>query len=532
MIRYMLSAFLFFAFFFVKGQNIYHPNQLMVRGNISVIESSLKKNNLRFQSGQIDYRIKTLSSQLNVHLVTVKKDSELLLTKDYLEEIDGLEIYFDHFVFPRKIPNDERVGEQKSLELIRAYDAWEETTGDSDLGGRKPIIAVMDDGFDLSHEDLDANIFANPAEIPSNNIDDDGNGYIDDYLGINLTTGNDNHNGNSHGTSVAGIIGADSNNGIGISGIVWNANILLVGGVETESKIIEGAEYLTQLRRTYNQTEGKEGAYIVVANYSGGLDNAFANDHPLWCETYDMLGEVGILSVAASTNNNSNIDVTGDMPSTCLSEYLLISNTAGLDGEWVRSGYSEKHVDIGSPGLGTISISSNNNYIIFEGTSAAAPHVAGAAALLYTVKCPFFHQLTIDEPNIASSVVKYALIKGATPSLSQIDKSKAQGTLNIFQSMIEMTRFCVQDSAELDISSITYDNQDLLISYATDEIANYTLYLFNISGHLIISSNFNTSLFADRIVSFPVQNLPAGIYIVALEAEDQLIRKKIFIKGD
>jgi len=121
------------------------------------------------------------------------------------------------------VPNDPLFEEQWGIEKIQATDLWELGVGTPN--GDSIVVAILDEGFDVVHEDLSENIWKNHEEIPGDEIDNDGNGYTDDYRGLNLLTQNDEHPSSiaasSHGTSVAGIIGARENNEIGTAGVAW-----------------------------------------------------------------------------------------------------------------------------------------------------------------------------------------------------------------------------------------------------------------------------------------------------------------------
>lgn len=181
------------------------------------------------------------------------------------------------------------------------------------------------------------NIWYNRRETPNNGIDDDNNGYVDDYRGYDVRFGG-NAAGNLgfHGTAVNGIIGARGNNDIGI-GVNWNVKLMNFSNVATDAEIVTAYEYAAKMRRRYNQTNGREGAFVVATNASFGKDFEQAVDHPLWCAAYDSLGVVGVLSAAATINKNVDVDAQGDMPSTCSSEYLLVvTNVSALTGSKVH----------------------------------------------------------------------------------------------------------------------------------------------------------------------------------------------------
>ena len=153
---------------------------------------------------------------------------------------------------------------------IDAPEAWDITTGGLTATGDTIVVCVIDDGIDVNHSDFGDNLWVNYAEIPNNNIDDDNNGFVDDYLGWNADDNNDdigNSNG-SHGTPVAGIVGAKGNNGIGVAGVNWDVKLMIVPGGGNEAQALAAYDYPYTMRKIYNQTNGAQGAFVVSTNAS------------------------------------------------------------------------------------------------------------------------------------------------------------------------------------------------------------------------------------------------------------------------
>ena len=167
-------------------------------------------------------------------------------------------------------------GEQWYIDAVNAPAAWDSTTGDT-----SQIIGVIDTGVDWDHPDLDDNIWRNWDEIPDNGIDDDANGFIDDIRGWDfINNDNDPNDDNSHGTHVAGIAAAESNNGIGITGIAWNAKIMPVkmlqsSGRGSSSDLAAAIIYASDNGATViNMSLGSYGESMTVKT---ALENAYAN---------------------------------------------------------------------------------------------------------------------------------------------------------------------------------------------------------------------------------------------------------------
>jgi subtilisin family serine protease len=332
-------------------------------------------------------------------------------------------------------PNDPYYSQQWAPAKISLPDTWDEfTTGGYTSTGDEIVVAVIDAGFDLNHEDL--SFWKNIYDIPNNGIDDDNNGYIDDYDGWNAY----NHNGvitsSLHGTHVAGIAGAIGNNSKGgVSGVNWGVKILPVcgsGNTQNEATVIESYSYVLEMRATYNETNGQRGAFIVATNSSFGVDMGNPANYPIWCSMYDALGNVGILSCAATANENWNIDQVGDVPTACSSEYLIaVTNTTSADVKNTDAGYGVNTIDIGSPGTTIYSTLPNNTYGNLTGTSMATPQVAGVIALMYAAMPQSMIQEYKTNPASFSLSVRQYLLDGAD-KIPSLDGLVASGRLNAY----------------------------------------------------------------------------------------------------
>lgn len=387
---------------------------------------------------------KALSTRSNVHLMMY--DSTTVSAEELLKELhlqpDVEEVTFDYYVENRTDPDDPNLQEQWGLATIEAQKAWAISTGGVTARGDTIVVAVLDSGFDVDHEDLAANIWVNRGEIPNDNKDNDRNGYIDDVQGWNFTRNSNKHQVEQHGQSVAGIIGAVGNNGIGVSGINWHIKVMVLEA-RLVSEIISAYEYIIEQRDRYNRSKGKDGAFIVATNASFGINRLFCKDQVMWGEMYDKMGDVGILTAAGAANNPWDVDEVGDMPTTCPSEYLLtVLNTTEVDQRYVGSAFGKTSIDMGAPGQNSFTTKPFGNYGSFNGNSAAAPHLAGSIALLYSVPCNDFALKTLVEPSATALRVKEALIKGVDEVEALKELTVTGGRLNVYRSMEHLRQDC------------------------------------------------------------------------------------------
>ena len=254
---------------------------------------------------------------------------------------------------------------------IRALSAWGITTGSSNV-----VVMVIDSGVDYTHPDLAANIWVNPGEIPGDGIDNDGNGYIDDVYGIDVVNGDsDPKDDYGHGTHVAGTIGAVGNNSLGVVGVNWNVKILpckildaLGGGSIADA--VTCLEYARELKA--------RGVNIVATNNSyGGLA-------PFSQTMRDAIdAQRDILFVAAAGNFGIDNDTVDFFPANFKAPNVIsVAATDKSDLMPDFTDFGRRTVHIGAPGVEITSTVPFNNYLSANGTSMAAPHVAGLAALL------------------------------------------------------------------------------------------------------------------------------------------------------
>lgn len=306
--------------------------------------------------------------------------------------------------YKESVPNDLRYPDQWELKNtgqvdggghagqigadIKAEEAWNITTG-----SRGIVVAVIDEGVDVNHPDLAANIWKNVAEIPGNGVDDDGNGFVDDVNGWDFF-----HNDatvfdgggtypadetDSHGTHVAGIIGATGNNAIGVVGVNWQVSLMSLkflgpyGG--TTSDLLKAFGYAGMMRDLWITSGGTKGANIRVLNNSYGGEGFSQAE----LDAIRSLAQSDILFVAAAGNASQNNDVIPNYPSGYVSPNVIsVAATDRYDRPPSFTNGGAATVNIMAPGVSILSTTPNNTYDFFTGTSMASPLVAGAAALV------------------------------------------------------------------------------------------------------------------------------------------------------
>ncbi|MBL7944114.1 MAG: S8 family serine peptidase, partial [Flavobacteriales bacterium] len=359
----------------------------------------------------------------------------------------------NHIGTERYVPNDPFFGNQWHHVQSGDHDidsdlAWDITTGGTTIFGDDIVACVIETGgADWDHTDLIDNHWVNENEIPDNGVDDDDNGYVDDYDGWSLVNNSDQIAGGNHGTAVSSMIGATGDNSTGIAGVNHQVKLMQVHmGSINEANVIEAYTYPLVMRKRYNETGGAEGAFVVVTNASWGVDNGQPEDSPLWCAMYDSLGTYGVISCGATANNNVNIDVVGDLPTACPSEYMVAVTATNDNDERTFSGYGVTQIDLGAPGEDVYLASNTNNYSYTSGTSFASPCTAGAVALLYSADCVSLMALVQADPAAAAQLVIEYIFYGVDQVSNLSDEVATGGRLNVYNSLQMMLMDCSSSS--------------------------------------------------------------------------------------
>ena len=288
-------------------------------------------------------------------------------------------------------PNDPDFSRQWYLNKMQVPAAWDKTQG-GDI-----VVAVLDTGVDIHQPELAANIWTNPNEIPGNAADDDRDGYVDDVHGWNFVDNNNDVNpqytpgwteaGITHGTVVAGIIGAVGNNGMGIAGINWHVKIMPLRILDSQG-----------IGDSVNAARAID---YAVAHGARVLNFSFVTDEHNMAldEAIARAAKAGVLVVAAAGNNRDNggdnldktpmYPVCSDGPGT---NYVIgVAATDANDKRADFSNYGVNCIDISAPGSNIISTQLYNPSLTpfssytragWSGTSIASPMVSGVAALM------------------------------------------------------------------------------------------------------------------------------------------------------
>lgn len=401
--------------------------------------------------------------------------------------------------------------------------AWDITTGGLTPLGDTIVVAVIDEGFDITHPDFGDNLWRNYNEIPNNGIDDDNNGFIDDFRGWNVHQNNDDvTNGGWHGTAVAGIVGAQGDNGTGVTGMNWNVKVMTIRMTTTvEADVLEAYDYTLQNRMLYNQTNGASGAFVVATNASWGIDQGQPSQAPLWCAFYDTLGTHGILNAGATANANLDVDAVGDLPTACPSDYMVaVTNIDHNDQKVTQAGYGTTMIDLGAFGAGTWTIDDGGGYAGFGGTSGATPHVAGMIGLLYSVPCVSFATLSKTNPDSAALLMKQFLMNGTDANTSLNGITVSGGRLNMNGSIQEMLNYCPPSSScvtpyNLAVSNLIDTSATLSWNAFIDTITDFTVQ-YQIAG----TGNWTTVTVTDTILSLDITGLmPCTAYEFQVEMD-------------
>ncbi len=374
------------------------------------------------------------------------------------------------------LPNDPRFGDLWGLHNVGqsggtvdadvdAPDAWDF------IGPVAPtLVAVCDDGLQLDHPDLVANIYVNPGEIAGNGIDDDSNGFIDDVRGWDFSDGDNNVSpvgGASHGVHTSGTVGAVNNNGIGVAGIARNVRLM-------HCKMYGGANpYFTAFANAIVYA-ADNGARVISASYN--IDN-----YPAAFSTAVQYARDRDVIYVNSAGNNSQQNPPRQSLRSISNNVIFVAATDRNDNLASFSNYGTL-IEIAAPGVSILSTVAGSGYDFYDGTSMATPHVAGAAAVLRSVF-----------PASSARQILDRLIGTADPKAS-LAGLVAGGRLNLNNALDTDT---TPPSDPTSLAWLAYATQSLKIRFngSGDDglVGQASSYDIRISPSPINAGNFNTA---------------------------------------
>lgn len=494
------------------------------------------------------WQVGTLSAAVNIHRIILPADADGAAALAALHRHPGVRSASPNapVQFRDSLPDDPEFPDQWNLERIGLPAVWSAATGGFSAGGDEIVVAVLDKGFDISHDELQPNLWRNPGEIPWDGLDNDGNGLTDDVFGWNFRDSLPTFSPEKHGTEVCGVIGARGNNGVGIAGVNWRVRILLLG-VQYVDEVVAAFEYVRSMRETYNQSGGTAGAFLVATNASIGIDKQPCSSYPAWGAMFDPLGAAGVLSVAATANENWDVDELGDIPTSCPSEFLVtVTNSNQEDRREANAAYGKESIDLSAPGKRILTTTTGNGYNdSFSGTSAASPHVAAGIALLHAMPCADLADLARNDPPQAARLIRDALLQSVDPLQDLQDLTATGGRLNLFHAMEKLHTWCISDSlqrgqelfprewlAAPDLLRL-YPNptRDLLtVEYATRDLDPFLLRCYNGLGQSIrLQERITTPAFQPQRFFLDTSGWPAGPYFLHIPAGTRTV-VQTFIK--
>ncbi|MCP4522297.1 MAG: S8 family serine peptidase [Cytophagales bacterium] len=384
--------------------------------------------------------------------------------------------------------------------------AWDIEQGDESI-----IVAVLDAGAKLDHPEFSGRIWKNTQEIPNNGLDDDNNGYIDDVDGWDWANNdNDPTDDHGHGTNVAGIIGANSDNDLGYAGVDWNCKLMICKVLDNNNS----GFYSWWTSAIYYAVDN--GADVINMSLGGSSFSQSMED------AIDYAHENGVVVVASMMNfNNGNnyypaaytntIAVGSTNPNDERTAPFFWSTTSG-------SNYGQ-HIDVVAPGNYTygLSYSSNTNYgSYWGGTSQSAPMVAGLSSLLLAQN----PSRTPDE--IRAIIRNTAEDQVGKPSedIEGFDIYHGYGRVNAHQALLQdklTSTFTIKDSDAF----VSLTNNQLLIN---SNIEYQTVSIHNLLGNEVYKQEGNSS-------TINVSNLQQGMYIISLvDANGKVVLREKVLK--
>ncbi|MFC2103130.1 S8 family serine peptidase [Bacteroidota bacterium] len=503
--------------YFIKYRNNVSTQEIDSKISTQIITPDGLNNPLEAQINKVDYLAKGLGREDEVLSRIVKVSFENSVNESSVFALQNLDPSIEYIQKSTTykmdfVPNDTLLGEQWALEKIQAFDAWEKTTGVDSV-----LLAIIDTGIDFLHPDLENKIYINSGETGtdnsgqdkrSNDIDDDGNGFVDDFRGWDFTDragfpfdssggdyldwDNNPMDEHGHGTYIGGIAGAQANNITGIAGVAPNIQLVNLrafdpSGFGEEDDVAAAILYAVQIG-------------VKVINMSFG-DNAFSL---VLRDVVEFAYSQGVVLVGSSGNSGSN---DPHYPSG-YSSVISVGNSTREDFVAGSSNFGST-LDLVAPGSSIFTTSRDNNYASINGTSAATPHVSATAALLLSLQ------------SFTNEEIKQ-IIKSTTDDIGEPgwDLRSGAGRLNLSNALTVIAPSVIKFNQPMQDFATLNDEIIINATILSPAFVHFSLYYgtgYNPSSWISLIENAQNQFSNQDISTLDITSLPDTVYALRLE---------------
>ena len=525
LVKFLFKRLVFFIFFYVVLLTMMSisygdysdivPSQLIVRIVPGTIIEDLCQeiNALSFEKIFPHLRFPNLEPKLeHTYLLYFSPFIDLESAKSNCSnhpDVEVVEFNFIRFSQNSKLtPDDPKFEQQWNLPIIGMLEAWKIEVGDPTV-----VIAVVDTGVFYAHSDLSDQVWMNTDEIPENKIDDDGNGYVDDFYGWDFTDDDtDPTDLTGHGTHVFGIIGAKVDNAIGIAGISRNCKVM---ALRAGTSLNSGGTGLQ---------DSKSSAAIVYAVDNGAkvINMSWGSDRSSFVlqDAINYAYVRGAFLVAAGGNNmNSEVIFPAGY------RKVVAVGSIGMDGNRFYQSNFGANIDIVAPGAQILSTHINDKYRLLSGTSMATAHVAGIAGLLFAKRANLTHE---EVRGILISTAKPIPDSPEFMGAGQVSAERALLASNSMQARILSPETRTGSDISVDIIGLVggFKFREWQLFYGVSEEPNQWI---------AISSPSSRQKFREKLVTWATSSISEGVYTIRLESrshDNEILHDHVIVHVD